>query len=292
MLQQTRVAAALDYYRRFLETFPTLESLAAAPDQDLLTAWAGLGYYSRARNLQKAARQIAHHGEFPSDYAAIRDLPGIGDYTAAAVGSIAFGLPYAAVDGNVVRVLSRVSAEPGEVTAGPVKARLAAMARDLLSPTRPGDFNQAMMELGATICLPNQAPQCLLCPVAEHCQARAEGRQLQFPVKRAKAPNTEANHRILYIEDAGGVLLWQRPPESRRLAGFWEFPLAEQLPEAKILRIFGEFRHSIVSTNYRFEVAEASVSVEPAGFVRRPKDRLSEIPLSTTTKKAIRCLRQ
>jgi A/G-specific adenine glycosylase len=280
MLQQTRVAAVIPYYERFLQRFPTVEALASAGEQDLLTAWAGLGYYSRARNLQKAARQIVANGGFPHDYESLLALPGIGRYTAAAVGSIAFGLQHAAVDGNVTRVLSRVAAEAGD---------LKDLANALLDPRHPGDYNQAMMELGATICLPRQ-PQCLPCPVAEQCEARRQGRQHEFPVKRGKGAATEVEQRLLLIQKSGAYLLWQRPPESRRMAGFWELPQLEQLPSATLGDVVGQFRHTIVNTNYRFELVSASLRRTRPGFVWQPSDAFAQIPLSTVARKAFACL--
>src|SRR5690606_9608431 len=148
------------YYARFLERFPDYTALAAAPETDLLAAWAGLGYYSRARNLQKAARRMVALGGFPRTYDAIRDLPGVGDYTAAAVASIAFNLPHTVLDGNVLRVMSRLTADDGEITAKPTRDRLRNAASLLLPDDAPGDANQALMELGATVCLPAD-PQCL-----------------------------------------------------------------------------------------------------------------------------------
>src|SRR6266516_234894 len=152
MLQQTRVAAVIPYYERFLARFPDLATLAAAPEQELLAAWGGLGYYSRARNLQRAAQQM--RGRFPSDYESIRALVGVGDYTAAAVASIAFGLPYAVVDGNVLRVLSRVTNDASDIGSLKTKKRMQALADTLLAQSDPGLYNQALMELGATVCLP------------------------------------------------------------------------------------------------------------------------------------------
>ncbi len=289
MLQQTRVAAVLGFYERFLQRFPTVEALASAPEQDLLTAWAGLGYYSRARNLQQAAKLIVAQGAFPKEYETLRALPGIGDYTAAAVGSIAFGLRHAVLDGNVIRVLSRLTAERGDVASGAVRARLAECAQTLLSPRRPGDFNQAMMELGATVCLPSQ-PLCLLCPVAEACQARKQGNQREFPVKSRKPISFEVEQRLFYVARPGELLLWQRPPDSRRMAGFWEFPQAEQIPGAQVLRVLGNFRHTIVNTNYRFQVVAATVSDPGSSCCWRLREKLNEIPLSTTSKKALRCI--
>jgi A/G-specific adenine glycosylase len=280
MLQQTRVSAVIPYYERFLDRFPTVESLASAAEHDLLTAWAGLGYYSRARNLHKAARQIVQAGGFPRDHESIRALAGIGVYTAAAIGSIAFGLKHAAIDGNVTRVASRVGAESGDIRG---------LADRLLDPQQPGDFNQAMMELGATICLPTQ-PKCLLCPVAAHCEARRLSRQHEFPAKRAKPASIEVPQRLLLIQKANAYLLWQRPPESRRMAGFWELPHVEQLPSAKLGSVLGEFRHTIVNTNYRFELVQASVRRAGHDFVWQTRGQFGEIPLSTVARKAFACL--
>src|ERR1019366_7928196 len=185
MLQQTRAQAVIPYYRRFLERFPTVRTLAAASEDDVLALWSGLGYYSRARNLRRAAQQIAAAGGFPREYAAIRALPGIGDYTAAAVGSIAFDLPVAVVDGNVLRVVARVTNDAGDISAGRTRARFREIAQQWLDPGEPGQFNEALMELGATVCLPRN-PLCLVCPLAACCRARQEGTVAQLPVKLRK----------------------------------------------------------------------------------------------------------
>src|SRR5712691_3306805 len=177
MLQQTRVAAVVPYYERFLARFPKPAALADAPEPELLRMWSGLGYYSRARNLRKAANQIVDHGGFPRDYGSIRELAGVGDYTAAAVASIAFGLPFAVVDGNVRRVIARLlnqtSADAGK------EAGLLLDRRD------PGRWNQALMELGAVVCLPRE-PRCGECPIAAHCEALRRGAQGELPAKRAR----------------------------------------------------------------------------------------------------------
>ncbi len=279
MLQQTRVAAVIPYYERFLAKFPTVEALASATEQELLAAWAGLGYYSRARNLHAAAKQIA--GAFPRTYDEIRALPGVGDYTAAAVASIAFGLPHAAVDGNVARVLARVTAEAA------AKKRLQALAGELMDRRRPGEFNQALMELGATICVP-RSPQCLLCPVAELCEARALGRQNEFPAVAARGTRMRVDRTVFVVEKNGRLLLWQRAADDRRLAGFWELP--ERL-DGLAGQPVGRFRHSIVNHDYTFEVRTATLGRAPRGHRWWPEQRLSEIPLSTTAKKAIACWR-
>jgi endonuclease III len=161
MLQQTRAEAVIPYYERFLERFPSIAALAAASAEEILASWSGLGYYSRARNLHKAARQMG--GLFPSGYQAIRELPGVGDYTAAAISSIAFGLPYAVLDGNVLRVVARLTNDSADISAGRTRARFREIAQQWLDRRQPGAFNQAMMELGATVCLP-RVPRCEYLP--------------------------------------------------------------------------------------------------------------------------------
>ena len=291
MLQQTRVAAAIPYYERFLTLFPDASALASAAEQDLLAAWAGLGYYSRARNLQKAARVIGELARFPSDYSALRDLPGVGDYTAAAVASIAFGLPHAVLDGNVLRVLSRLDAERGNIKSQMVRGRLAALAGTLLDRKRPGEFNQALMELGATVCLPKQ-PLCGDCPIRPQCQGRRQGIENQLPLSAARPRAGRREMHLLAIEKGGKILLWQRPADSRRLAGFWELPEREQAPGAKASPAAGAFRHTIVHTTYLVEVSRATVPSRPEHLHWVAKGRLRDLPLSTTAKKALNLLAQ
>lgn len=288
MLQQTRVAAVIPYYERFLARFPAVESLAEASEPELLGAWAGLGYYRRARNLQKAAKEIAARGAFPAKYEELRELAGIGDYTAAAIASIAFGRKHAAVDGNVLRVLSRYTGEPGEIGAPSTRARLRETAERLLDARRPGEFNQAMMELGATLCLPRE-PQCLLCPVAEGCEARRLGRQNELPVKARKSAAQWVEREVLIVRRGEDVLCWQRPADSGRLAGFWELPERSQLPAARIGKRAGQFVHTIVNTNYRFQVWEATLRRAPAGYRWLPTQSFEkpEIPVSTAARKAL-----
>jgi A/G-specific adenine glycosylase len=286
MLQQTRVAAVLPHYARFLARFPDVQALAEAREQDLLAAWAGLGYYSRARNLQKAAKNIVERGEFPRDYSSLRELPGVGDYTAAAVSSIAFGLPHAVVDGNVARVLSRLAPELGDIKSDAVRKRLRALAEALLDRKRPGEFNQALMELGATVCLPKR-PLCERCPVRLYCEARKQGLENQLPVRGARPSADQRGKSLLVIEKAGKVLFWQRSAESSRLAKFWELPEREQLPGAKVIDYAGAFRHTIVNTTYFVEVSRATVRSRPNGFRWLAKNSLLDLPVSTTAKKAL-----
>ena len=233
MLQQTRVAAVLDYYRRFLEAAPTVEALAALPEDELMKLWQGLGYYSRARNLQKAARQIVDEfgGVFPNTYAAIRGLPGVGDYTAGAIGSIAFGLPVPAVDGNVLRVVSRICADGEDILAPQTKKRYTAALAEIIPVRAPGDFNQAMMELGATVCLPNGAPVCEKCPARGFCRAHLEGKTAVLPVKAPKKPRRIEERTVFLLFFEGRVAL-RRRDDRGLLAGLWEFPnvLGQELP--------------------------------------------------------------
>jgi A/G-specific adenine glycosylase len=286
MLQQTRVQAAIPYYRRFLERFPTVEALASAPEADVLACWSGLGYYYRARNMQKAARQIVESGGFPNDYGAIRQLPGIGDYTAAAIASMAFDQPYAVVDGNVLRVIARVSGDPGDIASSRNRDRFRQTAQRLLDPHHPGEFNQALMELGATVCLPRD-PLCLLCPVAAECRARAAGTQNELPVKGRKQEPERIAGVLVVIRRNGKVLLWQRPETSSRMPGFWELPAPDQLPGWKRGGTIGKIRHTITHHRYELAVVEGEVPRAPKGFRWFSRMELSRIPLSTTARKAL-----
>ena len=291
MLQQTRAAAVVPYYERFLERFPDVAALAASEESELLAAWSGLGYYSRARNLHAAAKRIQDRGAFPGHYEAIRELPGIGDYTAAAISSIAFDLPHAVLDGNVLRVISRLTTESGDVRSSVTRKRMSEVAGELIGSRNPGEFNQALMELGATLCLPKD-PKCLLCPVSDQCRARQQGTQREFPVKQRRERPREVEQRLLIVERHGELLLWQRPADSRRMAGFWELPETSQLPRAQLGAKAGAFSHTIVNTRYRFQVFRASVARVPAGFHWLAPEGLSKLPLSTTVKKALACLSQ
>ena len=285
MLQQTRVAAAIPYYERFLRRFPNVASLALAPEADLLAHWAGLGYYYRARNLQKAAQAICrNHAQFPSDYDTILQLPGVGAYTAAAIASICFDRPHAVLDGNVFRVLSRLFDDATNIAAAPARQHFAALADSLLDPQRPGDFNQAMMELGATTCLPKN-PQCLICPVSNHCRGREAGHQTALPVKTVKRKTAEEERRVFWIERGDQILLWQRSPMERLMPGFWELPESTQLPEGEGESV-GSFRHAITFHNYRFIVCRARppADIGPCQWV--PLLDLGNVPVSTIVQKA------
>ena len=288
MLQQTRAAVVIPYYHRFLDRYPNLAALAAADEPDLLASWAGLGYYSRARNMRLAAREIAGNGgSFPADYQAIRALPGIGDYTAAAVASIAFDQPYAAVDGNVMRVISRLTADAGDIQSGVTRQRLRDAAAMLLDKRAPGQFNQAMMELGATVCLPRR-PRCEECPVRDCCEALHRGIQAELPVKSRRMQTIRIEHRLLVVERNGRLLMWQRQADDKRMAGFWELPEASQLASARVLSEVGSFKHTITNHLYSFIVVRASIGRAPKGFSWMQKHRLVSLPISTVTHKALR----
>jgi A/G-specific adenine glycosylase len=286
MLQQTLVAAVVPYYRRFLERFPDVAALARARPAEVLACWSGLGYYARARNLHRAARLIRQAGAFPEDYAGWRRLPGVGEYTAAAIASIAFNQPHAVLDGNVVRVLARLYGESGDAAATATRKRLRELAEGLLDPRRPGDFNQALMELGATVCLP-RSPRCAACPLQVSCRAHQEGREDELPVRSRATPPTRVERTLLIIERRGALLLWQREDKASRLAGFWELPRADQLPAAALEESLGHFDHAIANHRYVFTVAVARLALAPAGFHWIPRSRLAHIPLSTASRKAL-----
>ena len=229
MLQQTRVAAVLGYYARFLEAFPTVEALAAAPEERLMKLWEGLGYYSRARNLQKTARLVAERsGRFPETYAELLALPGIGDYTASAIASAAFGKREAAVDGNVLRVVMRLTDCRDDIADPKVKKAVRAQVQAVMPETAEDIrvFNQATMELGATVCAPNGPPRCLECPARDFCLGRLRGTAEDLPVKGAKKPRRVEERTVFLLLRQGQVALRKRP-KTGLLAGLWEFPNAE-----------------------------------------------------------------
>lgn len=225
MLQQTRVDQATPYYERFTDAFPTVEALASADRDEVLRLWEGLGYYSRARNLHDAARMVVETfgGAVPDTYDAIRKLPGVGPYTAAAVLSIAFGRPHGVMDGNVKRVLTRVFEIDRRVDRAATKRALQALADHLLPEAQPGTFNEAMMELGATVCTPS-SPECAVCPLREVCSARANDTQERYPVTKKRKPVPHHDIAVGLIEDEAGRILIQQRPEEKMLGGLWEFP--------------------------------------------------------------------
>jgi A/G-specific adenine glycosylase len=230
MLQQTQVKTVLGYWPRFLQRFPTVSALAAAEESDVLALWRGLGYYARARGLWRAAQAVAawHDGKLPAEKDALLALPGFGRYTAGAVGSIAFGLPLPLVDGNVARVFSRLFAIEGPTGEREREKRIWAVAEALLPPGRPGDWNQALMELGATVCTP-KTPRCERCPLMNACTARAMGRVHELPEPKVRAPRKALHLACAVVERKGRVLLLQRP-SGGLFGGLWELPSIE-VPE-------------------------------------------------------------
>lgn len=227
LLQQTRIEAGTPYYRRFLERFPTVQALAAAHEEEVLQAWEGLGYYRRARLLHRAAREIVegHGGEVPSTVEALTSLPGVGPYTAGAVASIAHGRAVPAVDGNVVRVLARLHCLEEDMTRAVGRVRVERRAAALVPSDDPGTFNQALMELGALVCLP-QAPRCERCPVVPWCQARARGKESALPYRPRRTETPEVPAAFAVVERQGCVLLVQRRDEAL-LGGLWALPGGE-----------------------------------------------------------------
>jgi len=226
MLQQTRLETVIPYYRRFLARFPTLAALASAREEEVLAAFSGLGYYARGRNLLRAARSaLAAHGGLPASVPALLELPGFGPYTAGAVASIAFGIPEVAVDGNAARVLSRLFGVPGDSGSPRKRRELSALARTLLCRDRPGDVNQSLMELGATLCLP-RAPRCERCPVARDCAAFRHGRTGSIPPPRRRARRRPLWLALARLERGGRLLLWRRP-EPGLFGGLWQLPGVE-----------------------------------------------------------------
>jgi A/G-specific adenine glycosylase len=321
MLQQTRVAAVIPYYDRFLARFPDVRSLAEAPQDEVLRLWSGLGYYSRARNLQKAAQQIVAQlgGEFPSEEAAVMALPGIGPYTGAAILSIALGAKHAVLDGNVARVLARLGAVRGDLRESGRWQSLQKTAGELLDPKSPGDWNQAMMELGAMVCTP-RAPQCLLCPVANFCRARQSGDPESFPERRKKR---EAMQIVLaaavFVTPPGQTLLL--PPPRKKTSNkpaaddvatlvsrMWHFPtvsvrkdaltelrsfLVQLLPAGNgglHLEPLARVRHAVTYRNVSvlpFRIAVAKIPrIHGAKNIRL--EDFSAVPVSNLTRKIAR----
>ncbi len=228
MLQQTRVEAVKPYYERFLRELPDIKSLSEVHDEKLLKLWEGLGYYSRARNLKKAAQIICQNydGEFPHTYKEILSLPGIGPYTAGAISSIAFGLPEPAVDGNVLRVLSRLQENPSDINDPAHKKHATEELRDIYPAKRSGDFTQSLMELGAIVCLPNGTPLCKQCPLQNLCLAHFHGTQDSFPVKSMKKHRKKEQKTVLLLRMNDCIAIEKRPSKGL-LAGLWQFPMAD-----------------------------------------------------------------
>ena len=275
MLQQTRVAAVIEHYHEFLRRFPTVQKLASARESSVLAAWSGLGYYRRARMLHAAAKVVARErdGKFPESSQEWRTLPGIGRYTAAAIASIALAEPVAVVDGNVERVLQRLTGKPisGE--------QFWTLAETLLDRSRPGDFNQAMMELGATVCTP-RAPSCLMCPLLESCATRGESASLG----KGSRQNKRDIHYALSRRN-GSIFLTQRPADACLMAGMWELP---EIPGPEDhSRPLLTVKHSITVTDYTVKVWERSEDFDSAGNWLA-LNRLPRLPLTGLARKILR----
>ncbi len=320
MLQQTRVAAAIPYYERFLERFPDIRSLAAAPREEVLRLWSGLGYYRRAHNLHKAAQQIVaqHGGQFPTRVEDALVLPGIGNYTAAAILSIAFDAKSAVLDGNVARVLARLRAIRGDLHVGRRWQNLQKTADALLDSQSPGDWNQAMMELGATLCTP-KSPQCLLCPVNPFCEGRKQGIAEVLPEKRRKRPTMEISLAAGVFVDENGWTLLLPPPEgesNESLADYvpaivsrlWHFPTVPVTgdPVVKLRTHLREIiskkndnLHLVATGKIRHAVTYRAITVQPfrigvkklpciKGAEQVPLHEVTVLPVSNLTRKLAR----
>jgi A/G-specific adenine glycosylase len=305
MLQQTTVATVGDYFHRFVKRWPTVEALAAAPIDDVLSAWAGLGYYARARNLHACARTVVaqHAGKFPEDEASLLALPGIGRYTAAAIRAIAFDHPASAVDGNVERVIARLYAI--ETPLPDAKIEIVARAAELVPQHRAGDYAQAMMDLGATVCVP-KSPRCVICPLMQGCKGRARGLAEELPRRAPKADKpTRRGLAFVLMRKDGAVLLRKRPPKGL-LGGMDEVPssawregelsLAEALKEAPVPAnwkvLDGGVRHTF--THFHLELAVARAIATTAGLAKLAPgaawvtvDRMTERALPTVMRKII-----
>lgn len=295
MLQRTRVNVGLPYYERFLATFPTVQGLAAAPEADVLRSWEGLGFYRRALNLHRAAKAVVerHRGELPGDYDALRGLPGLGDYTASAVGSIAFGLPIPAVDGNAKRVLARLFGIEEDVSRGGGARKVRALAARLVPATRPGEWNQALMELGATVCRP-RAPRCGACPVSGQCVAFAAGLQDELPRAAAREPVPVAPVVFALVRDGDRVLLVRR--EAGLHAGMYGLPggergagESEEMAVRRHLRSLGvrpetmermgAVRHTFSHLRWVGSAYRCRVAGHPLGAEWVSRNRMARLPL-------------
>ena len=316
MLQQTRVETVIGYYHRFIEAFPDVRSLAEAPEERVMALWQGLGYYSRARNLQAAAKAVLsrHDGRFPAGADALLALPGIGAYTAGAVLSIAFGIPTPAVDGNVLRVVSRLQLIEEDILEAKTRKRVSDAIVRMIPQTMASDFCQGMMELGATLCTPT-SPRCGDCPLGAFCQARRAGRQSALPVRKSKTRVVESQQAVLVIRDNLGrlLLVWR---EAGLLAGMWGLPHVEsesetpdgddlqamwenqsglRLPGRLVVREFaGQYRHVFTHRVWHVRVwlvdllKEQETPCETNGYKWLDKKDLADIPIPEAFRKALR----
>lgn len=284
MLQQTRVEAVKPYFDRWMKALPNLSSLANATEAEVLKLWEGLGYYSRVRNIHRTAKLVLekYGGRLPSSFEELLSLPGIGEYTAGAVGSIAFQLPVPCVDGNVLRVVTRLTADTSDITVAATKRLLTDRIKEIIPEKRPGDFNQAMMELGATVCLPNGLPKCEQCPIASLCEARLQNRIVEFPVKSGKPSRKVEEKTILILLDNTKAMpnaALRKRPEVGLLAGLWEFPnfdgvLSEE-EVRQILKTSGLDTFSLVKLKNAKHIF-SHIEWQMTGFLVIIKDQISE----------------
>ena len=288
MLQQTRAATVLAYYDRFVEKYPDVRALAAAPLDDVLKSWEGMGYYARARNLHRAAQVVVEEmrGEVPRDYPTFRALPGVGDYIAAAVSSIAHGQPHAVVDGNVIRVLARLFLVDAPVGTASSARRFGQLADGLLDHSNPGEFNQALMELGALVCTPKN-PTCSVCPVSERCAAFAASTQSLYPVRRKRGPKPTYHIAAGVIRKDGRILITRRKEEGL-LGGLWELPGGKVRPgetpeEACIREIAEEVNLSVEVTRHVTRVDHAYTHFKVAVDVFDCEYKAGEVTLRGAT---------
>ncbi len=305
IMQQTRIAQGLAYYNTFVQNFPTPADLAAATEDRVLKLWQGLGYYSRARHLHAAAKSM--QGKFPPTYEGVRALKGVGDYTAAAICSIAYGMPYAVVDGNVLRVLSRVFGITTPIDSTEGKKQFAALAQELLDKQNPGDYNQAMMDFGALVCTP-QVPACLTCPLAKQCRARKDGTQEKLPVKAQKTKVSTRYFHYIYVEQGHFTWLHQRGPGDV-WQNLYEPPLIEtkdgnldpKHPQLK--KWFGAaclmvvhktpvqhvLSHQIIYA-YIYKVKVSPARRVPHGFIKVPVAKVPNYAVSRLVQKLLECI--
>lgn len=301
MLQQTTVAVVEQYFEKFVRRWPRIEDLAAADLDEVLLAWEGLGYYARARNLHNCAQVVrdVHRGQFPQTENSLRQLPGVGGYTAAAIAAIAFARPASPVDGNIMRIIARLFAVETEMPRG--RAAIQSLAQELTPAARPGDFAQALMDLGATICKPRR-PDCGRCPLRAMCAATATGNPERYPIKAIKKPRPHLHGTAFWIADGQGAVLLRRRPKAGLLGGMMEIPSTEwraqpwrldELPDAAPVQtrwrpLRGTVSHGFTHFTLELSIVTGTTAATPAaGCIWWQVDNLDRQPLPTLMRKAV-----